>query len=130
MEKKILSRVLVNRLAYLADKPQRGDIVTFYYPDDEDTVYLKRIIGLPGETVEGIGGVVYIDGEPITEDYISQELNSDFGSFKVPSGMYFVMGDNRNNSWDSRYWEHKFVDESKIIGKVEVEYFPQMKRLR
>ncbi len=132
MEETILpgSRVLVNRLAYLADKPQRGDIVTFYYPDDEDTVYLKRIIGLPGETVEGIGGMVYIDGEPITEDYTSQELNSDFGPFEVPSGMYFVMGDNRNNSWDSRYWEHKFVDESKIIGKAEVEYFPQMKRLR
>lgn len=130
MEETIMpgSRVLVNRLAYLADGPRRGDVVTFYYPDDEETVFLKRIIGLPGETVEGTGGKVYIDGEPIQEDYISQELDLDFGPCEVPEGMYFMMGDNRNNSWDSRFWDHKFVAEDKIIGRVEIEYFPELKR--
>lgn len=122
--------MIVNRLAYLSEKPHRGDIVTFYYPDDEETVYLKRVIGLPHEKVEGKNGQVYIDGEPIEEDYITEELDSDFGPFEVPAGMYFVMGDNRNNSWDSRYWENTYVDESKIIGKVEIEYFPQMKRFQ
>ncbi|MEZ3434102.1 MAG: signal peptidase I [Lachnospiraceae bacterium] len=130
MEETIMpgSRVLVNRLAYLSSEPERGDVVTFYYPDDEDTVYLKRIMGLPGETVEGIDGAVYIDGKPIEKDYTDQKLNSDFGPYRVPEGMYFVMGDNRNNSWDSRFWDNKFVAEDKIIGRVEIEYFPELKR--
>ena len=62
-------------------EPKRGDIVAFYYPDDEETVYLKRIIGLPGETVEGRDGKVYVDGEPLEEDYVKEEIDSDFGPF-------------------------------------------------
>ena len=62
-------RILVNRLSYLFHEPKRGDIVTFIYPDDGETLYLKRILGLPGETIEGKDGTVYIDGEPLDPDY-------------------------------------------------------------
>lgn len=123
------SRLLINRIAYAVTDPKRGDIIAFYYPDDGETVFLKRIIGLPGETVEGTEGLVYVNGEPLEEDYIREKIDCDFGPFHVPEDMYFVMGDNRNNSWDSRYWDHKYVAEEVIIGKAELEYFPKIKLL-
>lgn len=123
------SRLLINRIAYVASEPRRGDIIAFYYPDDGETIYLKRVIGLPGEKVEGKDGKVYIDGEALKEDYTAEIMESDFGPYDVPDGMYFMMGDNRNNSWDSRYWDHKFVAEDEIIGKAEAEYFPRIKWL-
>lgn len=123
------SRLLINRIAYVASEPRRGDIIAFYYPDDGKTIYLKRVIGLPGEQIEGKGGKVYVDGTALKEDYTAELMESDFGPYEVPDGMYFMMGDNRNHSWDSRYWEHKFVAEDQIIGKAEAEYFPQIKWL-
>ncbi len=123
------SRLIINRIAYAVSKPKRGDIIAFYFPDDEETVYLKRIIALPGETVEGKNGYVLVDGEPLEEDYVTEEIDSDFGPYYVPTDMYFVMGDNRNDSWDSRFWDHKFVAKKKIIGKAEMEYFPKIKLL-
>ncbi len=123
------SRLIINRIAYAVSKPKRGDIIAFYFPDDEETVYLKRIIALPGETVEGKNGNVLVDGEPLEEDYVTEEIDSDFGPYYVPTDMYFVMGDNRNDSWDSRFWDHKFVAKKKIIGKAEMEYFPKIKLL-
>ena len=123
------SRLIINRIAYAVSKPKRGDIIAFYFPDDEETVYLKRIIALPGETVEGKNGNVLVDGEPVEEDYVTEEIDSDFGPYYVPTDMYFVMGDNRNDSWDSRFWDHKFVAKKKIIGKAEMEYFPKIKLL-
>ena len=123
------SRLIINRIAYAVSKPKRGDIIAFYFPDDEETVYLKRIIALPGETVEGKNGNVLVDGEPWEEDYVTEEIDNDFGPYYVPTDMYFVMGDNRNDSWDSRFWDHKFVAKKKIIGKAEMEYFPKIKLL-
>lgn len=123
------SRLIINRIAYAVSKPKRGDIIAFYFPDDEETVYLKRIIALPGETVEGKNGNVLVEGEPLEEDYVTEEIDSDFGPYYVPTDMYFVMGDNRNDSWDSRFWDHKFVAKKKIIGKAEMEYFPKIKLL-
>lgn len=123
------SRIVINRLAYVYDTPRRGDIVSFYYPDDGETLYLKRIIGLSGEVIEGIDGKVYIDGRQIS-DYTQNPFWEDFGPYEIPENCYFMMGDNRSNSWDSRYWTNKFVDIDDIIGKAEFEYYPEIKLLR
>ena len=123
------SRIFINKLAYLIAEPQRGDIVSFYCPDEPDTLYLKRIIGLPGDIVEGIDGYVYINGEILASDYTDIMLNRDFGPFVVPENSYFMMGDNRTNSWDSRYWDNPYVSRDAIIGKATFEFYPQIKVL-
>ena len=119
---KIGDRVVTSRLSYLSKDPQRGDIIVFPYPDDEELDYIKRIIGLPGETIEGKDGLVYIDGEPLEEPYVTEPLDNDFGPYEVPEDSYFMMGDNRNNSQDSRYWENKFLSGKKIEGKAIMKY--------
>ena len=124
MEDTILigDRVITFRLAYLISNPKRGDVIVFPYPDDEKVDFIKRIIGLPGETIEGKEGLVYIDGKPLEEPYVKDKIDSDFGPYVVPENGYFMMGDNRNNSEDSRYWEHKFVSRDKIKGKAVLKY--------
>lgn len=121
-------RFLGNRLAYLIDGPERGDIVVLKYPDDESETYVKRVIGLPGETVEILDGKIYIDGstEPLEEDYLKEEWTVATGpyTFEVPEGSYFVMGDNRNDSWDARYWKNTYVAKDKILGKALFLYWP------
>ena len=112
------------------EDPQRGDIVAFYYPDNPEMVYLKRIMGLPGETIAGYDGVVYINGMPFFNDFTTEKMEQDFGPFQVPEGCYFMMGDNRNDSWDSRYWNNTYVEKEEILGKVSFEYYPELKRLR
>ncbi|MFG6384079.1 MAG: signal peptidase I [Lachnospiraceae bacterium] len=123
-------RIIVNRLSYVFGEPKRGDIVTFIYPDDGETLYLKRIMGLPGETIEGKEGVIYIDGTPLVEDFTQEVSYDNFGPYKIPEKSYFMMGDNRNDSWDSRYWKHKFVKREDIIGKAEFSYFPHPRLLK
>lgn len=120
------SRIVINRLAYLNFLPQRGDIVSFYYPDDGKTLFIKRVMGLPGEEIKGIDGRIYINGEEI-EDFTTNEFSEDFGPYEVPEECYFMMGDNRSNSWDSRYWKNKFVNIDDIIGKAAFEYYPEIK---
>ncbi|MGN1083791.1 MAG: signal peptidase I [Lachnospiraceae bacterium] len=119
-------RVFGFRLAYLFSEPKRGDIVMFDYPDDESILYVKRIIGLPGEVVEIVEGKVYINGSttPLEEDYLKEEPVGSYGKFQVPEGCYFMLGDNRNNSWDSRKWKNKYVAEDKIKCKVLFRYKP------
>lgn len=123
------SRVFVNRLAYQKEGPKRGDIIEFYYPDDGKTRYIKRVIAVAGETVEGRNGCVYVDGKALVEPYIKEQTYMDFGPYLVPEDSCFVMGDNRNNSWDSRYWNHKYVASDALIGKVMLEYYPEIKTL-
>ncbi len=123
------SRIFINKLAYVVSEPQRGDIVSFYCPDEPNTLYLKRIIGLPGDAVEGIDGYVYINGEILAHDYSDIRLNKDFGPFIVPDDSYFMLGDNRTNSWDSRYWDNPFVSFDAIIGKATFEFYPEIKIL-
>jgi signal peptidase I len=110
------------RLAYLFSGPKRGDIVVFEAPDTPSEDYIKRVIGLPGETIEGIDGVVYIDGQPLKEDYLKEPMEGSFGPFTIPEGHYFMMGDNRNDSLDARYWKNKFVARNKIRGKAIFKY--------
>ena len=122
-------RLIGNRLAYINEDPQRGDIVIFMFPDNEKEYFIKRVIGLPGETVTVKQGQVYINDSdvPLDEsDYIGTTPLGDFGPYKVPEGAYFMMGDNRNNSMDSRYWNHPYVYKDKILGKAWVRYFPEM----
>ena len=122
-------RIIINRLAYINDPPERGDIISFNFPDNEKKNFLKRIIALPYETIEGKDGIIYIDGEPLEDDFSSIVFKDDFGPYTVPEGCYFVMGDNRNNSFDSRYWVHKFVPFDSIVGKAEFSYYPTFKML-
>ena len=123
------SRIMGLRLSYDFKEPERGDIVIFKYPDDESVDYLKRIIGLPGETVEIISGKVYINGELLDEPYLSEEPTGDYGPYQVPEDSYFMLGDNRAVSKDSRYWHNTYVKKDKIIAKAFVMYWPSLKWL-
>ena len=119
MENTIMTgdRVFGNRLAYIFGEPKRFDIIIFRYPDDEKQLFIKRIIGLPGETVEIHDGQIFIDGSktPLKDVTTKEFMQGSFGPYTVPDNCYFVMGDNRNNSKDSRYWEHTFVtDDEKL----------------
>ncbi len=129
------ARIIAFRLSYLFEEPKRGDIIIFKYPDDPRENYVKRVIGLPGETVEIIEGKVYIskDGEkledPLYEPYLYEIPLGSYGPYTVPEDSYFVMGDNRNNSWDSRKWVNTFVPEENIIGKALFQYYPSIHNL-
>ena len=119
-------RIFGNRLAYLNSDPERFDIIIFKYPDDETKTFIKRVIGLPGETVEIRDGKVYINGsaEPLDDSFCPEMPTGDFGPYVVPEDSYFVMGDNRENSHDSRYWVNTYVERSAIMGKAVLRYWP------
>lgn len=122
------NRLIGSRLSYLRDGPERGDIVIFRYPDNEEELYVKRVIGLPGETVDVRDGHIYIGGSevPLTEDYLKEEWTVATGDyhFQVPEDSYLMLGDNRNDSWDARYWNNTYVQREKILGKAVVIYWP------
>jgi signal peptidase I len=113
--------ILVNRLAYVTGHPSRGDIIVFRLPQDEQQDLIKRIIGLPGDTIDVNGGIVKINGAVLNEPYIAQAPLYN-GEWTVPDGALFVLGDNRNDSRDSHQWGLLPMDH--IIGKSEVIYWP------
>ena len=125
-------RIFGNRLAYINKDPQRFDIVIFKYPDDETQLFIKRVIGLPGETVEIRDGKVYIDGSetPLDDSFTPEPPQGDWGPEVVPEGSYFMLGDNRNRSRDSRFWTNTFVKKEKILGKAVLRYFPSPKLIK
>ena len=127
MENTIMShsRVIGSRLSYIKDDPERGDIVIFRYPDNEK-IYYKKSHRSAGETVEVIDGKVYINGSdtPLDEPYLPEPMEGSYGPYEVPDGCYFMMGDNRNNSLDARFWDNKFVAKNKIVAKVLFCYYP------
>ena len=134
MEQTIMTgdRVFGNRLAYVFGEPERYDIIIFKYPDDESQLFIKRLIGLPGETVEIRDGKVYIDGalEPLDDSFVPEVPTGDYGPYKVPENSYFMLGDNRENSRDSRFWDNTFVTFDQIVGKAVLRYFPSIKILK
>lgn len=123
-------RIFVNKLIYYdeyrwAPKIERGDIVVFWYPDDPNKSYIKRVIGLPGDTVELHEGIVRVNGRDLEETYIDSRLNLSHRSqtpVYVRPNYYFVMGDNRDNSHDSRIWG--LVPKKYIYGKALFRYWP------
>lgn len=115
--------VIVNKLAYrFGGTPELGDVIVFRYPPNPEQIpYIKRVIGLPGDNIHIASGKVYVNGELIVESYIKVPTNRG-GDWTVPDNSLFVMGDNRNNSSDSRAWG--FVPLENIIGRAEVIYWP------
>jgi signal peptidase I len=123
----INDRLIVDKLSYHFQKLERGDIVVFSPTDtlkDQGfkDAFIKRVIGLPGETVEVKGGRVYVNGQPLREEYIADQPQYQWGPMTVPPDSYLVLGDNRNNSYDSHYWG--FVPRDRIIGRAVVRFWP------
>lgn len=119
-------RIIGLRVTYLFEKPKYGDIIVFKFPDDPKQTFVKRVIGTPGDVVEIKHGITYINGEAIEENYLKEKpYDTDYGPYEVPEDSYFVMGDNRNNSLDCRFWTTtNFVPKKNILGKAMACYWP------
>lgn len=126
-------RIFVNKLSYKLHEIHRGDIVVFERPacaapDPKIKDLVKRVVGLPGETVEGRDGGVWVDGERLDEDYLPPgQTTTDFATVTVPEGRLWMMGDNRQNSTDSRLLcgnGPTFIDEDAVVGRAFVKVFP------
>lgn len=162
MEKTIMagSRVIGSRLHYKFSEPERGDVAIFVWGwgckncrtmfegdapeicphckeevgrNGETIYYVKRIIGVEGDTIDIVGGNVYLNGSetPLDEPYIAEAMDPDETfHFEVPEDSYFMMGDNRNYSADARYWRNPYISKDKMIAKVLVEYFPTPKIIK
>lgn len=124
------NRIMSLRCAYWFSDPERGDIVVFPFPDNPEETYIKRVIGMPGETIEGKDGLVYINGQALEESYVTSELDEDFGPYEIPEDSYFMLGDNRDISLDARYWDNKFVKREDIISKAILRFYPGVKVLK
>ena len=151
------SRVIGSRLHYKFSEPERGDVAIFVWGwghkdcrtmfegeekdtcprcgtevgrDTETIYYVKRIIGVEGDTIDIVDGKVYLNGSdtPLEEPYLAEEMDPDETyHFEVPEDCYFMMGDNRNYSLDARYWKNHYISKDKMVAKVLVEYFPTPK---
>jgi signal peptidase I len=118
-------RVLANKLAYrFSSEPAFGDLVVFMDPENPDQVHIKRVVGVPGDTVAIEGGVLRVDGEPRSEPYRQRRVTDDefFGPAEVPEGHVFVMGDNRSDSVDSRSWGP--LPREDVTGRVSFRFWP------
>jgi signal peptidase I len=117
-------RLIVNKLVYELGDPRPGDIVMLYYPVNPEKMFVKRVIAKEGDTVRIVDGRVYVNERPLHDDYVPAEFRShdDWGPQVVQQGYYFVMGDHRNNSSDSRHWGP--VPKKYIVGKVKVRWWP------
>jgi signal peptidase I len=117
-------RLIVNKLVYEIGDPRPGDIVMLYYPLNPEKMFVKRVIAKEGDSVRIVDGHVDVNGIPLHDDYVPQEFRShdDWGPQVVQQGYYFVMGDHRNNSSDSRHWGP--VPKKYIVGKVKVRWWP------
>jgi signal peptidase I len=112
--------IIINKLAYYLDEPQRGDVIVLRFPNDRERDFIKRVIGVPGDHIEISGGEVRVNGVLLREPYISAPPRYE-DSWIVPEGKYFVLGDNRNNSSDSHNWS--FLPREDIVGKAWLIYW-------
>ena len=117
-------RLIVNKLVYRIGEPRRGDIVMLYYPNDPNKSFVKRVIAEEGDQVRIVDGKVYRNDILLDDSFIAPDFRShdDWGPQVIPEGYYFVMGDHRNNSSDSRHWG--FVPKKYIIGRVQLRWWP------
>jgi signal peptidase I len=119
-------RLIVNKFAYLTHigEPQVGDIVMLYYPSNPKKSFVKRVIAAEDQMVRMVNGKVFVDDVPVNDSYVPEEFrgHEDYGPQRIPEGYYFVMGDHRNNSSDSRHWG--FVPKKYIIGRVQLRWWP------
>lgn len=117
------SIAIVNGTAYWFSKPQRGDIIVFHTEQTEEPILIKRVIGLPGEKIVFKDNNIYIDGKTLEEEYIENDVMtfSYREEFTVPDNCYFMMGDNREDSYDSRYWKDPYVPKKDIKGKYLIQ---------
>ncbi len=126
----INDRLVIEKVSYLFQDPQRGDIIVFQAPQKAldaarsttKDAYLKRVVGLPGETIEVLGGKVYVNDKALRENYIKAPPRYVWGPHVVPEGHYLVLGDNRNGSSDGHVWG--FLSEETIIGKAAARFWP------
>lgn len=123
----INDRLIIEKMTYRFEEPERGDVVVFGPTDalkeqNFNEAFIKRIIGLPNDKVVVSRGKVYVNNQLLSENYIKEDPEYDYGPVIVPEGEYLVLGDNRNNSYDSHYWG--FVPKEKIIGRAFVRFWP------
>lgn len=117
-------RLVVNKFIYDFRAPEKGEILVFQYPRDTSRDFIKRVIATPGDTIEIKGGRVYVNDQMLEEDYILEKTRSEYPKATVPEGTVFVMGDNRNNSEDSRFADVGFVPYKLIKGKAVLVFWP------
>ena len=117
-------RLVVNKFIYRFHPPEKGDVLVFQYPRDPSRDFIKRVIAVPGDTIEIREGRVLVNDQLLTEDYILEKTRSEYPKATVPEGHIFVMGDNRNNSEDSRFADVGFVPYDLIKGKAMLVFWP------
>jgi len=124
-------RLVVNKFIYRFRVPQRGEVLIFKYPQDQSRDFIKRVIAIPGDTIEIKDGRVFVNQQLMNEPYILSKTRGDYPLTTIPEGTIFVMGDNRNNSEDSRFADVGFVPYSLIKGKAVMIFWPfdQLKTL-
>ena len=117
-------RLVVNKFIYRFRVPEKGEVLVFQYPRDPSRDFIKRVIATPGDTIEIREGRVLVNDQLLTEDYILEKTRSEYPKTTVPEGRIFVMGDNRNNSEDSRFADVGFVPYDLIKGKAMLVFWP------
>ena len=120
-------RIIAFRLAYLLNQPERYDIIVFNRGPYDEMLYIKRVLGIPGDEVLISNGFVYVNDTPARADFVRGVPTDNFGPVIVPEGHFFVLGDNRNNSIDSRHWQEIFINSDMIAGRAILQYFPRFR---